>query len=149
MIINLNPDWPVYDDDEGRWYNFGPANEIAVGFENRPTFQTAAPFSQATTPFGMRDIEKVTDYYLSSHGIGWEPGGYIGTELEFVIIGQLKDGRWFSGSLWNDYTGWGCGSSADFRVADTLGEIHQYGLDEPERNRLGIKLIPAVKETDR
>ena len=138
----LHPDWPEWDDTKKSWENGGPAVELASGFDDYPTFQTASPVSQKTDAFSMHDIDHITDYHLESGGTVWEPthGDNIGSELNFVLVGQLKDGRWFSGTLWNDYTGWGCQSGADFRVADTLGEIHQYGLDESERNRFAITL---------
>lgn len=133
--MKLHADWPEYT---GRWDSTNPHSEIQSGLEDYPTFATAAAPSAKADPIALSDMESVTAYYLAEGGTVWHPGDYIGTEIEFVIKGTLKDGRWFSGTLWNDYTGWGCQSGADFRVAATEAEVDAYGLDKRERELLGI-----------
>lgn len=55
---------------------------------------------------------------------------------EWLMVGRLKDGRWFSIHAGCDYTGWGCQEGGASYVAETKEAILAYGLTLDERVRL-------------
>ena len=142
-IIKLHPNWPGYNTAKARWDNEGPTAEIASALDDYPEFVTAQVPQAKADPIALDDIDSVLTYHLESNQEVWAPGESIGTELKMLLLGKLKDGRWFTLSAWNDYTGWGCQSGATFTIGDTLEAVSAYGLDERERNLLGYALLPA------
>jgi hypothetical protein len=58
----------------------------------------------------------------------------------WMMVGQLKDGRWFFLDAWCDYTGWDCQAGGDAQVAATLPELIRYGMTEEARSRLSLPL---------
>lgn len=57
---------------------------------------------------------------------------------DWICVVELDDGRFASLSAWCDYTGWGCREGGRSNVGTSLQEILQFGLDDEQRNRLGI-----------
>lgn len=143
MTVQLNPNWPPYDEAQ-RYLDGNPHYELVSAFEAYGDFSTASFPSEKVNPFTFDDIAEVTEYDIKSHEERWEkPGDYIGSELDMVVVGRLKDGRWFSGKAWNDYTGWGCQDGVDWKVADTYTQLVYDGLDDEDRNRLALPLDPS------
>jgi len=62
---------------------------------------------------------------------------------EWVVYGQLKDGRWFVARGGCDYTGWDCQAGNSGDVAPTKALIEQFGLSENERSRFGLSPLLA------
>lgn len=58
----------------------------------------------------------------------------------WLMVGRLKDGRFFFLDAWCDYTGWDCQAGGDAQVADTLDNLIRYGMDERGRDRLSYTL---------
>lgn len=58
----------------------------------------------------------------------------------WLLVGRLKDGRYFFLEAGCDYTGWDCQASGDIQVADSLDNLKRYCMTESARERLGIKL---------
>jgi hypothetical protein len=58
---------------------------------------------------------------------------------EWVICGELRDGRHFVLRANCDYTGWDCQAGGDAEVAATRGEIIQFGCTEADRFRMGLQ----------
>lgn len=143
-VVKLHQDWPEYNTALRSWDNEGPAAEIASAFDDYPSFVSATAPQSQVDPIAFDDIDSVISYHVRSHEAVWAPGASIGTELEMVLLGKLKDGRHFTLSAWNDYTGWGCQSGATFTIGDTIEAVTAYGLDERERNMLAITLSPVA-----
>lgn len=61
-------------------------------------------------------------------------------EKDWIIYGQLKDGRWFSARGGCDFTGWDCRASNSGDVAATKQDIIRFGLTDDERSRFRITL---------
>jgi hypothetical protein len=57
---------------------------------------------------------------------------------DWVVYGQLNDGRWFVARGGCDYTGWDCQASNSGDVASTEKEIIQFGMTDEERERFGV-----------
>jgi hypothetical protein len=62
-------------------------------------------------------------------------------EKNWLIVGELKDGRFFSITAGCDYTGWGCRDWGTVSIALSEEDIIRYGLSTESRHRLGIPLI--------
>ncbi len=58
----------------------------------------------------------------------------------WMMVGQLKDNRFFFLDAWCDYTGWDCQSSGDAQVADTLENLIRFGMTEEARERLNLQI---------
>jgi hypothetical protein len=65
---------------------------------------------------------------------------------DWLVVGVLKDGRWFYIQAGCDYTGWDCRSSGHAHVGDTLQMIHQWGMTDEARQRLPL-VAEALGET--
>lgn len=61
-------------------------------------------------------------------------------ESDWIIYGQLKDGRWFSIESGCDYTGWDCRAWGSADVGNSQEEIERFGLSDSARERFGIVL---------
>lgn len=61
-------------------------------------------------------------------------------EKEWIIYGQLKDGRYFAARGGCDYTGWDCQACNSGDVSASLSDIQRYGLSDDERQRFNITL---------
>jgi hypothetical protein len=59
-------------------------------------------------------------------------------ECPWLIIGKLRDGRWFYIEAGCDYTGWDCQTSGKSLVADSKKTILTYGPGKRERKRFGL-----------
>lgn len=59
----------------------------------------------------------------------------------WIMVGRLKDGRFFFLSAWCDYTGWDCQAGGSSETADTEEDLYKYHLGEEERRRFGLKLL--------
>lgn len=84
--------------------------------------------------FGIDDVAEILQYDEGQNdGDSW------------IMVGKLNDGRFFFLDAWCDYTGWDCQASGDAQVADTLENLHRFGMDEAARVRLGITLAERNK----
>ncbi len=101
-------------------YNWQEAFEFAKG----------TPVIGSLAKAGSFDIEDVEEIKGIDEGER--------DELNWIVWGILKDGRYFSLSAGCDYTGWDCQASGDGRVAETEDEIIRFGMDDEERKRFGI-----------
>ncbi len=61
-------------------------------------------------------------------------------ERDWIVWGQLKDGRWFIARGGCDYTGWDCQAGNSGNVATTQADIIRFGMSEDERERFGLHL---------
>ena len=59
---------------------------------------------------------------------------------DWIIYGQLKDGRWFFLSAGCDYTGWDCRGWGNAEIGASQEEIERFSLSDEERKRFGITL---------
>lgn len=59
---------------------------------------------------------------------------------DWIIYGQLKDGRFFAARGSCDYTGWDCRAGNSGDVARTRADIERFGLTQDERTRFKIEL---------
>jgi hypothetical protein len=59
---------------------------------------------------------------------------------DWIVYGQLKDGRWFIARGGCDYTGWDCRASNSGNVAWTREDLIAFGMSEDERKRFGVPL---------
>lgn len=126
--MRLHRDFPEIEvqGDESYWSYPDPYADIA------------AALNVASTSTTLTDIAAVERYHIASHGVTWEPGSTIDSELELVLLGRLGDGRWFGLEAWNDYTGWGCGEGADFYVGDSEDDVILNGLTQEGRAALAV-----------
>jgi hypothetical protein len=136
-MTKLHKDWPEFEIG-------GPLSDPMYDLdtaldEGEQKFAHAQP-TPVNPRISLADVEKVTDYDISYGGIEWTPeSSYGGTELEMLVIGKLRDGRWFYVSAGNDYTGWGCQDYSDVRVARTRKQLVEQALTDSDRRALGIK----------
>ena len=61
-------------------------------------------------------------------------------ESDWVVWGQLKDGRWFVARGGCDHTGWDCQASNSGDVAASKDGIIRFGMSNDERDRFGLIL---------
>lgn len=61
-------------------------------------------------------------------------------EADWVVWGQLKDGRWFVARGGCDYTGWDCRADNSGNVASSEAAIIRDGMDNGERERFELTL---------
>lgn len=79
------------------------------------------------SPFDIDDVESVVAVSTGENdGDSW------------IMVGQLKDQRFFFLEAWCDYTGWDCQAGGDAQVADTLENLKRYGMTEEARDRLNF-----------
>lgn len=78
-------------------------------------------------PFGLDDVAEAL------HAVNGENDG-----PSWLMVGKLKDGRYFFLDAGCDYTGWDCQASGDAQVADTLENLIRYGMTTDARSRLNI-----------
>lgn len=57
---------------------------------------------------------------------------------DWIVWGQLKDGRWFIAMAGCDYTGWDCQASNHGSVASTEDGLIRFGMTDEERDRFGL-----------
>lgn len=109
---------------------FGYAGEpgtCIAGFPNVETVRFGK--SCETTLFTREDVKSIKGI---SEGEGEGPN--------WIIWGQLKDGRWFFLIAGCDYTGWDCQSSGKAIVAKTRHSLLKYALDNDSRERFGLPI---------
>jgi len=58
----------------------------------------------------------------------------------WLMVGTLKDGRYFFLSAWCDYTGWDCQAGGDAQVADTLESLIRFCMGDTDRERLQLRI---------
>ena len=93
-------------------------------------YASPVPFSNASNnAFVIEDVEEI----IAS--VNGENDG-----ADWVMIGKLKDGRFFKINASCDYTGWGCQEWGHSTVALTLDELIRLGVTDDERERLEIQL---------
>ena len=90
-------DWEMCFHADGRYASPIQVNEIG------PPSQ---PLDEQITVDKLASIEHFYGYTNGSPATE-DHKGWPGTELLIVAVGQLTDGRWYSLSAGNDYTGWG------------------------------------------
>lgn len=56
----------------------------------------------------------------------------------WLIGGQLVDGRWFFLAAGCDYTGWDCQAGGNAYVADGRESIERFAMGDDDRERLGV-----------
>lgn len=82
--------------------------------------------------FGTSDVEAI---------LGLREGENDGAN--WLMYGQLKDGRYFYLSAGCDYTGWDCQASGWGDVKDTLEELIRMGMDDEGREVFGLKVAQS------
>lgn len=107
--------------------------EMKDDYDWKEAFSYATNIRTATgceaSPFGIDDVDQIINFSTGENdGPSW------------IMVGKLKDGRFFFLSAGCDYTGWDCQAGGDAQVADTLENLHRFGMDEDGRERFGIKL---------
>lgn len=91
------------------------------------TIRTATKCSKE--PFGIDDVSRILKFVEGENdGPSW------------LMVGKLKDGRFFFLDAGCDYTGWDCQAGGDAQVANTLDNLIRYGMDESGRERLKYSL---------
>lgn len=96
-----------------------------------------APHDKTTSPdtFSREDVAVI---YGQSDGEN--------DERDWIVWGQLKDGRWFVARGGCDYTGWDCQASNSGDVASTEQDIIDFGMTGDERERFQRAARTAPKE---
>ena len=95
---------------------------------NEPRLQACAPgIEVSTAEFTRADIDTIEVY---------EEGENDGPD--WIVLGQLKDGRWFFLRAGCDYTGWDCQSGGMVDLAPDRALLLQYGISNEELRRLGL-----------
>lgn len=84
-------------------------------------------FRGSTATFCREDVKLISGM---SEG---EPDG-----RDWVVFGKLKDGRWVAARGGCDYTGWDCRASNSGSVAGSKKAIVALGMDQSERDRMGL-----------
>jgi hypothetical protein len=84
-------------------------------------------FNLYAKEFSMEDIQDV---------LGQSDGE--NDERDWLMIGKLKDGRYFKLKAGCDYTGWGCRDWGESCFATTLDNLIKWELTSEDRSRLGI-----------
>lgn len=60
---------------------------------------------------------------------------------EWIGVFLLRDGRYLVAEGSCDYTGWDCRASNNLAVAETLADAIRFGMNDGQRDRLGLKLL--------
>ena len=66
---------------------------------------------------------------------------------DWIVWGQLQDGRFFIARGGCDYTGWDCRAGNSGSVADTEERLISLGMTPEERSRFGIEYEAPTLET--
>lgn len=82
----------------------------------------------SNAPFTMDDVADV---------IAAENGENDGPS--WVMVGKLKDGRFFFLDAGCDYTGWDCQAGGDAAVAGSLADLVRWGMGKDQRARLKME----------
>lgn len=61
-----------------------------------------------------------------------------GDERPWLMLGRLKDGRWFYLEASCDYTGWDCQAGGFAVVAEDFDRLVQFGLGDNARTLWGL-----------
>lgn len=66
----------------------------------------------------------------------------------WIMIGKVKDGRFFFLSAGCDYTGWSCQAWNNSFIDNSIEDLIRYGMDDSDRSRLNAEalLIHLEKE---
>jgi hypothetical protein len=59
---------------------------------------------------------------------------------DWIMVGKVKDGRWFFLAAGCDYTGWDCQAGGVCTVASTYEDIVRWGLGASDRERFRLAL---------
>jgi len=111
-------------------YNWEEVFGEGTGGNCSPIHPNMAPgFHGCSDTFGREDVAHISKM---------EDGDHDGPD--WVVYGQLRDGRWFVARGGCDYTGWDCQAGNSGDVAGTKADIERYGLTQEERERFGIVL---------
>lgn len=110
-------------------YDWEQAFQVAC----RDSIRNATPWDKSvvTLPATHTDVKRVV-YSVNGEN----------DSDDWVGIFELNDGRFVSISSGCDYTGWGCQDSGEMMVAGSEEDIIRFGLDDGERERLGLPPIP-------
>jgi hypothetical protein len=135
--MRLHPDFPEAPAGADRWDLPAPLDDIASAF--------GAQYGTQKDPVALDQVATVDRYFIDSNGGQWTPEtpDAGGSEVTLVLLGTLKDGRWFGLEAWNDYTGWGCQDGCDIYVGPTREDVVANGLTVEGRNHLGLSLAEA------
>jgi hypothetical protein len=108
-------------------------DEMIADYDWREAFHFAQTIRTATEcvsePFSIEDVSEILKFDNGTND-----------EESWVMVGKLKDGRFFFLDAWCDYTGWDCQSGGDAQVANSLENLTRFGMDEKARERLGYVL---------
>jgi hypothetical protein len=99
--------------------------------------QRAPGFTGSGETFSREDVKKIAGMVEGERD-----------EKDWVVFGQLKDGRWFVARGGCDYTGWDCYASNSGDVAATKKDIIRLGLTSDERSRLADQILGIEKEEE-
>ncbi|NUS57064.1 MAG: hypothetical protein HOV66_19740 [Streptomycetaceae bacterium] len=136
--FRLHPDWPALDAGIGTYSMPDPYGDVASACE---AYGSGIRF---------HDIATVTDYLIEGNGGRWTPERPVnpGSELAIVLLGTLRDGRWFALEGWNDYTGWGCQDNVDTFIGASREDAIRNGLTVEGRHHLGLSNPPGKGQSD-
>lgn len=67
-------------------------------------------------------------------------------ERNWLVGGELQDGRWFFITAGCDYTGWDCRSWGKAYVAVSREAIERFGMSDEDRRRLGVEIEGQTNE---
>lgn len=92
--------------------------------------EEAEPNSKVSrASFERKDVKRIIAYVEGENdGPDW------------VIVVELKDGRFASIRAGCDYTGWDCQAWGSSNVAESEDKIIRFGLSNEERTRLGLMI---------
>jgi hypothetical protein len=99
---------------------------------NRTAMPIQARFTEGTVSTTPILREDVTEIKHSSNGEN--------DERAWIMVGKVKDGRWFFLCAGCDYTGWDCQAGGTCIVASTYEEVVRWGLGSSDRERFGLAL---------
>ncbi|HEY8560491.1 MAG TPA: hypothetical protein VIL74_08945 [Pyrinomonadaceae bacterium] len=122
MINELN------DDDWKEAFGFAGEPDTAAG--GQTDIRGALPTeSYNLAPFTREDVKAI---------VKADPGE--NDEANWIIYGELHDGRWFSIEAGCDYSGWFCQSGGTATIGRSKEEIERFGLTADARERFKIVL---------
>ena len=98
--------------------------------DGSPNIRPAIPNSSISLDIFTR--EDVTVIYHIEEGENDGPN--------WICIGKLKDGRYFSLEAGCDYTGWDCQAGGNVAIGTTYDQIIRFGCSQDARQRFRIKL---------
>ncbi len=108
-------------------------DEVKQDYDWKEAFEFGGNIRTATNcdphPFNYNDLSLVLH---ADEGMNDGPS--------WIMVGQLKDGRFFFLEAWCDYTGWDCQAGGDAQVSNSYENLIRYGMTEDARHRLQITL---------